>query len=633
MLSHEPEPVADAEELAKRMAQAADMIDRIVVEALRQDRASQTLTDLREVTSEALIPDMDQPEKLEDFADMYAQTLSYGLFAARINHDPEEGDFERIGAAREIPKTNPFLRQLFDLITGADFEDEPYVGFVDDLVQLLANADIEAVLQDFGAVRRDNDEAEAAWQEDPVIHFYETFLKEYDPDLRRLRGVYYTPAPVVSYITRSVDHLLQEHFSLNGLVDRTTFTHRYRDDEGEIVEEEEQRVLVLDPACGTGTFLYHIVDHIRDQFRPDEAGMWNGYVEEHLLPRLFGFERMMAPYAVSHLKLGMQLAAQDLPAEERATWSYNFETDEDDYDDRLSIYLTDTLADPEEEIQQYPGPLRAVSEEAEAAAEVKNALPILAIVGNPPYSNFGQANSAPWVSDNLMMDWKPRGERKWNPDDFMKFMRWAEWKLNQTGQGVLAFITNRTYLDRVNRRRMRESLCDTFDSIYLLDLHGGIYETAPDEVDDHNVFDIRKGVAIVLFVKSLDGNQDAEVKYKSIWGDRDKKYNFLTNQDAGSVGWNTIDPEPPYYLFLPRDEKIADEYSESPKVQESFQEYTTGVQTNRDTLATDIHEGDLLSRIVEFSGASGSISEIEQKYDVSDVSYWRIREAQEELLE
>jgi predicted helicase len=281
------------------------------------------------------------------------------------------------------------------------------------------------------------------------------------------RGVFYTPAPVVSYITRSVDRLLETYFDLDGLADTTTFTRRYEADDGTTVEEEEQRVLVLDPACGTGTFLYHIVDHLRSQFmEAGNAGMWSAFVRDHLLPRLFGFELLMAPYAVAHLKLGLQLAGQDLPNGLQDDWRYDFESDE-----RLSLYLTNTLEDPEQEIKRYPGPLRIVSEEAEAAAEVKNAVPLLVITGNPPYSNFGQMNDAPWISETLMSDWKPRGEKKWNPDDFMKFMRWAEWKLNQSGRGVLAFITSRTYLDRVNRRTMREHLRDTFDAIHLLDLH------------------------------------------------------------------------------------------------------------------------------------------------------------------
>lgn len=620
-LSHEPEPVDSAEELASLMAQAADMIDGIVVEALREGEASDTLTDLRDVVADALITDMDKPEKLEDFADMYAQTLAYGLFAARVNHDQEDGDFKRIGAAREIPKTNPFLRKLFSAITGPDFEDEPYIGFVDDLVQLLNHADIDAVLEDFGG-RDDN--GESGWQDDPVIHFYETFLKEYDPDLRRLRGIYYTPAPVVSYITRSVDSLLTKHFDLDGLDDKSTFTYTYRNEEGEEVEQEEKRVLVLDPACGTGTFLYQIIDHIREsRFMPDDAGTWSSYVGGHLLPRLFGFERLMAPYAVSHLKLGMQLAGQDLPPEERERWNYDFESgDGDSEQDRLNVYLTDTLADPEEEIKRYPGALKAVSEEAEAAAEVKNALPILSIVGNPPYSNYGQSNDAPWVSENLMKDWKPRGEKKWNPDDFMKFMRWAEWKLNQSGQGVLAFITSRTYLDGVTHRTMRKHLRDSFDTIHILDLHGDIHQSASEEVRDKNVFDITMGVAIGLFVKTPGDTDKAQVYHHDIWGSRSQKYEFLTNNDVNSTPWKKLDNIDKstclgdFDFFTPKGYDHVEEYCKAWSIEDIFEEGQNGFKTDRDSLFIDFSREELENRMEKFFSERGMKEKFREDYNV-----------------
>jgi hypothetical protein len=620
VLGRTPAPIAGAQMLATRLAQATHMIHDIVVAALAQDEASDLLVDLRRVFADALIPDLDAPEKADQFADMYAQTLAYGLFAARVNHNKSEGPFRRLGAAGEIPKTNPFLRRLFSTITGPDLDDEPYAGFVDDLVQILDHANIHEVLADFGERTR---------QEDPVVHFYETFLKEYDPDLRVQRGVFYTPAPVVSYITRSVDRLLETHFDLDGLADTTTFTHRYEDADGTMVEEEEQRVLVLDPACGTGTFLYHIVDHLRSQFmETGNAGMWSAFVRDHLLPRLFGFELLMAPYAVAHLKLGLQLAGQDLPNGVQDDWRYDFESDE-----RLSLYLTNTLEDPEQEIKRYPGPLRIVSEEAEAAAEVKNAVPLLVITGNPPYSNFGQMNDAPWISETLMSDWKPRGEKKWNPDDFMKFMRWAEWKLNQSGQGVLAFITSRTYLDRVNRRTMREHLHDTFDAIHLLDLHGGIYETPPDGIDDENVFDITKGVAIGLFVKTPEPADEPQIHYHELWGGRDEKYAFLDAHDVGDTEWETLSLESPYHLFIPQEASIAGEYNGGPQIQNLFQNYTTGVQTNRDALATDFSVDTLLERISEFAESSRPISEIERQFDVQEARYWSIEAAQEALKE
>jgi predicted helicase len=281
---------------------------------------------------------------------MFAQTLAYGLFASRQRHHGA-APFRRQDAAYDIPKTNPFLRKLFSSIVGPDLDDEPFVGFVDDLAQLLAQTDMDAVLADFGRRTR---------REDPIVHFYETFLTAYDPKLRELRGVYYTPEPVVSYIVRSVDALLRSRFGCaEGLADTSAVSYRYEDQDG-WHDKQAPRVLLLDPACGTGTFLYAVVDHIREQFqRRNAAGLWPAYVSQHLLPRLFGFELLMAPYAMAHLKLGLQLAAADLPAEQRARWAYQFESDE-----RLGVFLTNTL----DEAQKRASTLtqdRYISDEAD----------------------------------------------------------------------------------------------------------------------------------------------------------------------------------------------------------------------------------------------------------------------------
>ena len=293
-------PISSPRELAARMAHIAHIIRDMTIVAFQQNEIPDTLRDLYEAFKQVLIPDLDIPE----FADMFAQTLAYGLFAARYNHTSTE-PFRRRDAAREIPNTNPFLASLFERITGRDMDNVPFVGFIDDLAQLLAQTDMNAVLADFGRRTR---------REDPLIHFYETFLIEYDPKLRELRGVYYTPEPVVSYLVRSVDHILRTQFDCpGGLADtgKTTYTYDGK-------EETRSRVLVLDPACGTGTFLYAVINHIRAHYRKTgNAGMWSSYVREHVLPRIFGFELLMAPYAMAHLKLGMQLAAHDLPADEQ----------------------------------------------------------------------------------------------------------------------------------------------------------------------------------------------------------------------------------------------------------------------------------------------------------------------------
>ena len=509
-LDHDPQEIATPSELAEHMARLTHEVRNVIIQAFEKKIASDMLTDLRESFARTLLPDLTQPGKAAEFADMYAQTLAYGLFAARANHRGPKGSFKRLGAASEIPKTNPFLRNLFETITGSSLNDEPYAGYVDDLVQLLANADMGRILAEFGKRTR---------QEDPVVHFYETFLKTYDPKLREMRGVYYTPEPVVSYIVRSVDHLLRERFGLaDGLADTSTVHYEHKENGKEPQQAEAPQVLILDPACGTGTFLYAVVDHIREQFKQQRnAGQWSGFVKDYLLPRLFGFELLMAPYAVAHLKLGMQLAGQDLTEAQRQTWAYNFSGDE-----RVNVFLTNTLEEAERKVETLFGPFRIITEEAKAAARVKQEMPVLVVLGNPPYS--GHSANRSWevkngkrqrtfigklVQDYYQVDGKPLGERnpKWLQDDYVKFIRFGQWRIERTGHGILAFVTNHGYLDNPTFRGMRQQLMRAFSEIHLLDLHGNAKkkETCPDGSKDENVFDIQQGVAITLLVKLPKG--------------------------------------------------------------------------------------------------------------------------------
>jgi hypothetical protein len=490
-LHQEPEPVADPKELALRMANLTHLLRDIIVEAFKSGNASSTLRDLHKAFEETLIPELQIPA----FADMFVQTLAYGLFAARCT-DPSirRGQFSRDKAAHLIPKTNPFLRRLFGMIAGPEMDEEPYEGLVNDLAQLLAHAEMDKVLANFGKREK---------KEDPVLHFYETFLGAYNPAERKKRGVYYTPEPVVSYIVRSVDYLLKTRFNCpDGLADTSMIEREGVDQNGNAVEEKFPRVLILDPACGTGTFLYAVVDLIREKFMSENrAGEWSGYVREHLLPRLFGFELLMAPYAVAHFKLGMQLAGHDLPSEAlRDQWAYDFEGDE-----RLGIYLTNTL----EQAVRKSEILFAhfINEESEQASRIKRDIPIMVVLGNPPYA-ANSANKSPWISDLIRSDYYPRDEiRERNPklllDDYVKFIRFGQWRIEKTGAGILALITNHGYLDNPTFRRMRQQLMEAFDEIYVLDLHGNAKkkEVCPDGSKDENVFDIQQGVAISLMVK------------------------------------------------------------------------------------------------------------------------------------
>ena len=444
-LSQQAEPIHDPKALALRMARLTHFIRDMIVKAFEKQAASATLRDLHQAFEKALIPTCRTPQ----FADMFAQTLAYGLFAARCNHHGRRGSFKRLGAASEIPKTNPFLRQLFETITGTALDEEPFVGFVDDLAQLLADTEIEAVLADFGKRTK---------RQDPVVHFYETFLAAYDPKLREARGVYYTPEPVVSYIVRSVDHLLKTRFGCpKGLADTATVEYEREEENGgkpKKVKTSAPRVLILDPACGTGTFLYTVIDHIREEFvRQGNAGMWSGYVRKYLLPRIFGFELLMAPYAVAHFKLGMQLAGQDHAHPHSARSGPMIFPVTSGY----GVFLTNTLEEAERRAQMEFGFLRTLTEEANAAVRIKRELPILAVIGNPPVFGPSQRiavgrskrakESAPSsaIFCRIITKWtvQPLGDAQIQngyQDDYVKFHALRPVATSRgPGQGILVF--------------------------------------------------------------------------------------------------------------------------------------------------------------------------------------------------
>jgi len=526
---------------------------------------------------ETLIPDLTETE----FADMFAQTLAYGLFAARI-HAPANREFSREMAAFKLPKTNPFLRKLFAEIAGVDMPDT-VAWAVDDLVNLLRHADMAEILRDFG---------KGKGKEDPVVHFYETFLAAYDPRVRDQRGVRYTPEPVVQYIVRSVDWLLQTRFNRpQGLADDNTF--------------------ILDPAVGTATFLYFVLTLIFSKFAR-QRGQWDGYVEKHLLNRLFGFEILMAPYAIAHLKLGMQLEET----------GYSFGADQ-----RLGIFLTNTL----EESARRSDRLFAdwISEEANAAAKVKAQLPIMVVLGNPPYANFGRMNRNPWIL-GLLNDYK-RGlnEKKLNlDDDFIKFIRFAQWRIEKTGHGIVGFITNNSYIDGITHRRMRESLMRAFDEIYILDLHGSSKkkERTPDGGKDENVFDITVGVSILLAVRLAetaplsDGRAPARVFHAELWGERQGKYDWLWQNDASQTTWTELAPTDPHFFFVPKDFDAGSEYETGWKLCDVFSRFQNGVKTDRDDLFIDFDRNELSERMRIFYSNDGLSEKFRATYRVENSS-------------
>ncbi|GAB4549393.1 MAG: hypothetical protein OHK0023_13830 [Anaerolineae bacterium] len=672
-LNQQPLPIATPEALAQRLARLAHLIRDVIANVLEKDSASETLLGWRKTFSEVLIAEYDQPNKIGEFADMIAQTLAYGLFSARIMDDSAE-NFTRAEAKRLIPKTNPFLRKFFEQLSGTDLDDEPYVGFVDDLIALLAETDMDSVLENFGKRTK---------RQDPIVHFYETFLAAYDPKLREARGVYYTPAPVVSYIVRAVDHILKRDLGCkDGLAQEikptpfparrergaarspsspNPFSHASRGEGeqmpsprgdsplierelgGEVrLKDEGQSVLILDPACGTGTFLYSIIDHIRAEFKGN-AGMWRSYVTEHLLPRLFGFELLMTPYAVAHFKLGLQLTARDLPPAERAAFAFDIAHSPQ----RIGIYLTNSLETLPTEQPNLPMQFRWFAEEALAADSIKRSKPIMVVIGNPPYSGHS-ANKSAWINGLLKgklpdgskvpsyyeVDGKPLGERnpKWLQDDYVKFIRFGQWRIQNSGRGVLAFITNNSFLDNPTFRGMRQALLNAFSDIYILNLHGNSKkkEKAPDGSKDENVFDIQQGVCISLFIKREGAPTPAKIHYADLWGSRKDKYAWLDSHEMDNTDWQTLAPSTPFYLFVPQNTDLRAEYEQGWKVTDIFPVNSVGIVTARDDLTIQWTENDVLRTIRDFE--SLPVEEARSKYDLGrDVRDWKVSFAQDDL--
>jgi predicted helicase len=643
------------EDLAEKMAYIATQMKASILEGYKNEDKFGKLHGQLDSFRSVLIDTL----KKEEFADMLAQTVCYGLFAAKcsqiphspplakgeseIPHSPPlakgenqhppflkggQGGFSRLTAIFFVPKTNPLLRDLFNQLAGVDLDDG-LVWLVEHLVKVLNHADIGAILADFGKRTR---------QEDPVVHFYETFLKHYNPQVREIRGVYYTPEPVVSYIVRSVDLLLKDKFKLKkGLADASK------------LEDGLHKVQILDPATGTGTFLYAVIAHIHQQMTQKIAGNWSHYVSEDLLPRIHGFELLMAAYTVAHMKLSLQL--QDL--------GYDFKKKE-----RLRIFLTNTL-DKAHEMHE-PQMAKFLSDEANAANTVKRDTPVMVILGNPPYSGHS-ANTGEWINDLLrgsdlteaekiskgkqslqntanyfQVDGESLNERnpKWINNDYVKFIRFSQWRINKTGQGILGFITDHGYLENLTFRGMRQALMQEFDEIYLVDLHGNSKkkEKHPDGSNDKNVFDIQQGVAIGIFVKyqkkDLPGFKNlsglAKVYHAHLYGERKTKYQWLEENDIKNTEWTILKPQSPFYLFAPQNTNLLKEYLEYSKITEIMPMNSAGIVTARDNLTIHHTKESLITTVTDF--ITLDVEKARYKYDLrTDTRDWKVNLAQEDL--
>ena len=599
--THIGQTIKSSKRLAEMMAGKARLLSEVIEKALTSDENNSedsTLKDQMHAFKQILIHDITP----KGFADVYAQTIAYGMFAAR-SHDPSLATFSRQEAFELIPKSNPFLKKLFGYIAGLDVDDR-IKWIVDDLVNIFLACNVEEILKNYGKSTK---------MEDPIIHFYETFLSEYDPKLRKARGVWYTPAPVVNFIVRAVDDILKTEFDLpQGLADNSK-TKIKVDVQGKKIEQEVHKVQILDPATGTGTFLAEVIKHIHKRFE-GQQGIWSNYVETHLLPRLNGFELLMASYAMAHLKLDLLLTETGYKPTK---------------DQRFRVFLTNSL----EEYHPDTGTLFAnwLSTEANEANHIKRDTPVMCVIGNPPYSGIS-INRGEWITklieDYKYVDGVHFKERKhWLNDDYVKFLRYGQHFIEKNGSGVLAFINPHGFLDNPTFRGMRWNLLKTYDKIYTIDLHGNAKkkETSPDGSIDVNVFDIEQGVSINIFIKTgkKKENQLGKVFHFDLFGKRELKYDFLMNTSLNSVNYSEIKPQKPYLFFIPKSDIGIVKYNEGFKVNELFSSNTVGFVTANDGLNVSFSKSEHQVKINDLFNLEESIWRLKynRKKDSRDWTY------------
>ena len=600
-LSVPPDKLGNTNTLSRALAvRCHDLRDFLLEELERQEKEHQEgrLYGLYTVFKEEVFQEL----ALKEFADAFAQTLGYGLFLAKLN----AGEMTAVtleNAKRHIPTNFALLRELVNFLDELD-QDE-YRGIrwlVEEILSIMNALDLTAIHEDLAFTKQQGrlfaptEDERLLFAKDPYVYFYEDFLNAYDKDTRKGRGVYYTPPPVVNFIVRAVHDILKDTFGITqGLADR-------------------KRVTVLDFATGTGTFLLEVLQRI---FETVPEGIRAQIVKEHVLKNLYGFEYLIAPYTVAHLKLSQFLADKGYPMQPG---------------ERLNIYLTNTL-EPIEPQRNFLLP--ALSHEVEAAQAIKDK-PILVITGNPPYSGHSK-NTGKWITGLIdtykQVDGKPLGEKnpKWLQDDYVKFIRFAQWKMEQVEEGVVGIITNHSFLDNPTFRGMRQSLMRTFNQMYLMDLHGNTKkkERTPEGGKDENVFDIEQGVAISLLVKKQGLSQ--AVYHADLWGTRQGKYRALIETEKDTVEWTELHPSSPFYLFIPQDEVVREEYEQGWRVTEIFPVSVLGFQSHRDHFAIAYEKTDIEHRVKDMFDKSVTDQNLQEKYDVRDNRDWHISEARASL--
>lgn len=629
-IAQKPQTITSPRDLAERMAGKANLIKDVLGKTLREDAELQSeLSAQYQAFKENLIHDI----SAEEFSDIYAETIAYGMFAARL-HDTTLDTFSRQEALELLPKSNPFLRSLFTYVAGYDLDDR-IAWIIDDLARVFQACDVAKIMEGFGKLTGQND---------PFLHFYETFLAAYNPAKRKARGVWYTPEPVVNFIVRAVDEVLQTEFGIaEGLASNEkieidwdtgqralTKKGKMRKDGSNAIEKRQvHRVQILDPATGTGTFLAEVIKQIAPKIKDVAPAMWSQYIEQDLIPRLHGFELLMASYAMCHMKLDMILT------------ELGYQPKKDP--PRLSVYLTNSLEEGEPADQTLPF-TQWLSREAKGANTIKRDMPIMCVIGNPPY-NIMSGNLSPdqiaLVDGYRTVDGIPIKEKgmlqfeKNINNDYIKFIALAEKFILQNSHGILGFVTSHGYLKSSSFRGLRSHLLETFHKIFVLDLHGNseIREVAPDGVTDQNVFDIKQGVAILICIRKEEAHSGkGRVFFSELWGKRSEKYQQLIEFPFRKLDWQDCHAQAPNYIYHPSGPSF-ERYSErSPSLIEWMPAYSSGVITARDGFSISENAEVLINRAKRFAFSNAqSNADFCKEIGIAEKKGWDIPKARKRL--
>lgn len=622
-----PEGIGRSQQLALALAVRSRLLrDYLGEELVRQHKEHKEgrLYGLYQIFRDQVFQEL----TLKEFADAFAQMLAYGLFLAKINSGTEAVTLHN--ARQFVPGSFRLIRELVDFLAElekAEYRDVRWV--VEEVLSIVNGLDMAAIREDLSfrqrravsrKVRAEDEEEHRLFERDPFIYFYEDYLKKYDAATRKGRGVYYTPPPVVNFIVRAIDDILKDSFGIeDGLANHN-------------------RVTVLDFACGTGTFLLEVFERIFGQIGGPDAGRADLIVRQHLLKNIFGFEYLIAPYTIAHLKLSQYLADKRHALKN---------------DDRLKIFLTNTLEPIEPQKNLL---LPAVTAEVEAAQRIKEK-PILVITGNPPYSGHSK-NKGNWIKQKIggykyTVEKDKSGTEirksldeqnsKWLNDDYVKFIRFAQLRMDEIDEGVVGVITNHSYLDNPTFRGMRQSLLRTFDQIYILDLHGSTKprELAPSDTKNENVFDITKGVSVALLVKKSGAQKG--VWFSEIWGSRLEKYKYVADADFWNVEWQEVSCIEPYFFFRPRNWQhwneyrdgwpISDTLNQKSQKQQIFETSVLGFQTHRDHFSVAFDYADIEQRAKDMVSRDLSDAKYLKRYSIKDNRDWKIKDARDAIRE